>query len=228
MLSRGLAASRHLHPSRLARAGTRLAAPAQSANSSASAAWACRQCVRAVSSSSSSAAAVSWATSSAFAKKYQALDTFQRRHIGPDQTETNVMLKALSPPAKSLDDFIAQVVPPDILTEHPLFPKAQSARDDPITRAVNEPLPEHTVKAYAEAASSENDTKTKSFIGAGYYDTLVPEVIKANVLENPAWYTSYTPYQPEISQGRLESLLNFQTVVTDLTALPIANASLLD
>ncbi|CAK7215255.1 glycine decarboxylase subunit P [Sporothrix bragantina] len=229
MLSRGLAASRHLHPSRLARAGTRIAASATTTTSSSALSASCRQFSRSVpSSSSSSAAAVSWATSSAFAKKYQALDTFQRRHIGPDAAETEVMLKALTPPAKSLDDFVAQVVPADILTEHPLFPKAQSARDDPITRAITEPLTEHTVKSYAEEVSGENNTKVKSFIGAGYYDTLVPEVIKVNVLENPAWYTSYTPYQPEISQGRLESLLNFQTVVTDLTALPIANASLLD
>ncbi|EPE08426.1 glycine dehydrogenase [Ophiostoma piceae UAMH 11346] len=231
MLSRGLAASRHLHPSRLSRASSKLAtirtatAPALS-----SPPWSSQLSLstRSVSSSSSSSAAVSWATSNAFAKNYPSLDTFQRRHIGPDESETDAMLKALSPPAKSLDEFIAQVVPADILTEHPLFPKAQSAPEDPVTRAITEPLAEHSVKAYAEAVAAENDTTTKSFIGAGYYDTLVPEVIKVNVLENPAWYTSYTPYQPEISQGRLESLLNFQTLITDLTALPIANASLLD
>ncbi|CAK7274560.1 glycine decarboxylase subunit P [Sporothrix epigloea] len=228
MLSRGLAASRLGCPSRLARAGSRLARLATTPSSPALSA-SCRHFARNLtSSSSSSAAAVSWATSSAFAKKFSALDTFQRRHIGPDAAETENMLQALTPPAKSLDEFVAQVVPTDILTEHQLFPKAQSAHDDPITRAITEPLAEHTVKSYAEMVSGENNTKVKSFIGAGYYDTLVPEVIKVNVLENPAWYTSYTPYQPEISQGRLESLLNFQTVVTDLTALPIANASLLD
>ncbi|CAK7271466.1 glycine decarboxylase subunit P [Sporothrix epigloea] len=227
MLSRGLAASRLVHRSRLAQSSPRLASLAITHSPSAS--TPCRRLARSVSSSSSSSASpVSWATSSAFAKKLSALDTFQRRHIGPDAVETTTMLHALTPPAKSMKEFVAQVVPADILTEHPLFPKAQSAQDDPITRAITEPLAEHTVKGYAEKVSGENNIKVKSFIGAGYYDTLVPEVIKVNVLENPAWYTSYTPYQPEISQGRLESLLNFQTVVTDLTALPIANASLLD
>lgn len=170
---------------------------------------------------------MSWATTTSFAKTYPALDTFQRRHIGPDEDDTQVMLQALTPPVKSLDEFVAQVVPADILTERPLFPQAQSSPSDPVRRAITEPLPEHTVRAHAEAVAAQN-VVAKSFIGAGYYDTLVPEIIKLNMLENPAWYTSYTPYQPEISQGRLESLLNFQTLVTDLTALPIANASLLD
>ncbi len=230
MLKRGLPAGRHLHACRLSRTSLASAtAPRSTASVLTVAPWTCRQCIRGVATSSSSAAtAVSWAATSAFAKKYPSLDTFQRRHIGPDEAETEVMLKAMSPPVGSLDEFVAQVVPPDILTERPLFPQTQLAPDDPVTKAITEALPEHRVKAYAEAVAAENDVTTKSFIGAGYYDTLVPEVIKVNVLENPAWYTSYTPYQPEISQGRLESLLNFQTLVTDMTALPIANASLLD
>ncbi|KAI1212744.1 glycine dehydrogenase [Annulohypoxylon truncatum] len=140
------------------------------------------------------------------------LDTFPRRHIGPDEADTVEMLKALSPPAENLNDFIGQVIPPDIFSQKRIqFPaKAESYL-------------KNLLKGH------QNDIVIKkSFIGQGYYGTHTPTVILRNVLENPAWYTSYTPYQPEISQGRLESLLNFQTMVTDLTSLPIANASLLD
>ncbi|EFX01922.1 glycine dehydrogenase [Grosmannia clavigera kw1407] len=227
MLKRGLAASRL--PGRLpgAAAVARLSGRRTTSRLPAIP-WTCRRCSpRGVSTSAGSAAAVSWTTASAFAKSYPALDTFERRHIGPDESETEAMLKALSPPVASLDEFVAQVVPADILTERPLFPKAQSGPGDAVTRAITEALPEHKVLAEAQAVAAEN-VLARSFIGAGYYDTLVPEVIKLNVLDNPAWYTSYTPYQPEISQGRLESLLNFQTLVTDMTALPVANASLLD
>ncbi|KAI1457307.1 glycine dehydrogenase [Annulohypoxylon moriforme] len=144
--------------------------------------------------------------------KYDQLDTFPRRHIGPDDADTVEMLKALSPPVASLDEFVGQVIPPNILSKKALsFPEES----------------ESTLKAKVNEYRSDVVVK-KSFLGQGYYGTHTPAVIQRNVLENPAWYTSYTPYQPEISQGRLESLLNFQTVVTDLTALPIANASLLD
>ncbi|KAH8908167.1 glycine dehydrogenase [Coniochaeta sp. PMI_546] len=159
--------------------------------------------------------------------RYPTLDDFPRRHIGPDAHSTEQMLAALSPPVKSLDEFVTQVIPPDILSGRDLFPSARDDFETPLSKAVKPDLREWEVKKLGETAASENITN-KNFIGTGYYETIVPEVIKRNVLENPAWYTSYTPYQPEISQGRLESLLNFQTVVSDLTALPMSNASLLD
>jgi glycine dehydrogenase len=137
------------------------------------------------------------------------------------------MLAALSPPVKSLDEFVTQVIPADILSGRDLFPSARDDFETPLSKAVKPSLREWEVKKLGETAASQNVTN-KNFIGTGYYDTIVPEVIKRNVLENPAWYTSYTPYQPEISQGRLESLLNYQTLVSDLTALPMSNASLLD
>jgi glycine dehydrogenase len=143
---------------------------------------------------------------------YPRLDSFAHRHIGPDSSETTQMLKSLSPPAKTLDEFVAQVIPADILSNTEL----------PFTAISEAQLAKHGAKL-ANLNQVEN-----WFIGAGYYSTITPEVIKRNVLENPAWYTSYTPYQPEISQGRLESLLNYQTLVSDLTGLPVSNASLLD
>ncbi|ROW16382.1 hypothetical protein VPNG_02728 [Cytospora leucostoma] len=172
-------------------------------------------------------------TSRVFVRKqstssYAMLDTFPRRHIGPDDASAEEMLKFLDPPVKSLDEFIAQVIPPDVLSSRQLFPNARSETNHPTEAAVTEALPESEVLSMVEALQRDEIKVGKSFIGAGYYGTVVPEVIKRNVLESPAWYTSYTPYQPEISQGRLESLLNFQTLVSDLTALPISNASLLD
>ncbi|XXH02264.1 glycine decarboxylase subunit P [Hypoxylon texense] len=147
---------------------------------------------------------------------YADLDTFPRRHIGPDEADTAEMLKALSPPVDDLDKFVEQVIPSNILTQRKLdFPPQEGPQSESSLKA--------KVKEYQSGI-----TVKKSFLGQGYYGTHTPAVIQRNVLENPAWYTSYTPYQPEISQGRLESLLNFQTMVTDLTALPIANASLLD
>lgn len=154
------------------------------------------------------------------------LDTFPRRHIGPSAVSAAEMLQTLDPPAKSLDDFVKQVVPSTILSSKDL--------------SVEGPMPESGSMATSEGGYSESqliarlreiaaDNKVyKSYIGCGYAGTRVPEVIKRNILENPGWYTSYTPYQPEISQGRLESLLNFQTMVCDLTGLAIANASVLD
>ena len=129
------------------------------------------------------------------------------------------MLGALSPPCKSLDEFVREVVPPGVLST-----KTFSVHGHKVER-----------KRYSETKLLENlgsyakaNAVRRSFIGCGYAGTKVPEVIKRNVLQNPGWYTSYTPYQPEISQGRLESLLNFQTMVSDLTGLSISNASVLD
>ena len=151
---------------------------------------------------------------------YLPLDTFARRHIGPTADATEQMLKALDPPVKSLDDFVKQVLPSDILSNRDLQIDAGKAGGQ-------EGFTESQLLERLRSIASKN-TIMRSYIGCGYAGTRVPEVIKRNVLEGPGWYTSYTPYQPEISQGRLESLLNFQTLVSDLTALPIANASLLD
>jgi glycine dehydrogenase len=131
------------------------------------------------------------------------------------------MLAALSPPASSMDEFLGQVIPPDILTNPDL-----SSLDAPAASAPGG-LSESKLTREGVALAEKNIQWTH-VAGGGYYGTHTPGVIKRNVLESPAWYTSYTPYQPEISQGRLEALLNFQTMVADLTGLPIANASLLD
>ncbi|KAK4619948.1 Glycine dehydrogenase (decarboxylating), mitochondrial [Fulvia fulva] len=154
------------------------------------------------------------------------LDTFPRRHIGPTAESAEEMLQALDPPAKSLDDFVQSVLPPSILS------KKNLSVEGPVPESGSVPTSEggyseSQLLARLREIASENKVY-KNYIGCGYAGTRVPEVIKRNILENPAWYTSYTPYQPEISQGRLESLLNFQTMVTDLTGLAIANASLLD
>ncbi|SPQ19861.1 1ef2bdc2-4e5e-40e2-acc1-68119871d55a [Thermothielavioides terrestris] len=155
-------------------------------------------------------------------------ENFTNRHIGPDDESTEQMLKALDPPAESLESFVRQVIPPDILSHRQLFPVPRREFASAAFGATHEGHQEWEVLRVARTAAERNKYRVKNFIGAGYYGTITPEVIKRNVLENPAWYTSYTPYQPEISQGRLESLLNFQTMVSDLTGLPIANASLLD
>lgn len=136
---------------------------------------------------------------------------FQRRHIGPDEQQTEQMLNAIG--AKSLNDLINKAVPSDIRMRQELkLPSAMS---------------ESEYIQHIKDVSLRNKV-FKNYIGQGYYDTHTPGVILRNVFENPGWYTQYTPYQAEISQGRLESLLNFQTMVSDLTGLPIANASLLD
>jgi glycine dehydrogenase len=138
-------------------------------------------------------------------------DKFVRRHIGPNADETSKMLELLG--HKDLDELIDAAVPKKIRLGNKLnLPDARS---------------EHDALIEIKKISSENKV-FRSFIGMGYYDCITPPVIQRNVLENPGWYTQYTPYQAEISQGRLEALLNFQTMVADLTALPIANASLLD
>lgn len=149
---------------------------------------------------------------------------FPRRHIGPDDESVKEMLSALSPAPASLDEFVKEVIPADILSDRKLFDRPRTA---PFQSIAREGLQEWEMQAIGRHMS-KSIPYTLPMIGQGYYRTHVPEVIKRNILENPAWYTSYTPYQPEISQGRLESLLNFQTMVSDLTALPISNASLLD
>ncbi|KAL1838645.1 hypothetical protein VTJ49DRAFT_2452 [Mycothermus thermophilus] len=184
------------------------------------------------------AAAVRWTSSATdtttarpFVRLPQLFPTaehFSSRHIGPDEESVQQMLKALDPPVKSVDEFVRQVIPADILSSRELFPRPRDAFDSAASRATREGHQEWEVLAIGRAAAESNESSRKNFIGAGYYGTITPEVIKRNVLENPAWYTSYTPYQPEISQGRLESLLNFQTLVSDMTGLPISNASLLD
>jgi glycine dehydrogenase len=135
---------------------------------------------------------------------------FLIRHIGPDAAQTSAMLKTVG--AKSLDDLIQQTVPASILRGDMPLPAPQS---------------ETATLARLRKIASKNQI-ARSFIGTGYHDTITPPVILRNVLENPGWYTAYTPYQPEIAQGRLEALLNFQQMVIDLTGLELANASLLD
>ena len=138
-------------------------------------------------------------------------DSFQRRHIGPIANDVDSMLLRIG--VDSLDQLIDRVVPDSIRDDTPL----QLA--SPVSEA----------EALAELRLlGQKNAVLKSMIGQGYYGTITPAVIQRNVLENPAWYTAYTPYQPEISQGRLEVLFNFQTLVTELTGLPIANASMLD
>ena len=136
---------------------------------------------------------------------------FVDRHIGPDQPEIVSMLKTVG--ADSLDDLIAKAVPDTILSHR--LPDVPG------------PMTETAALEWIRTIADKNEV-LKSFIGMGYYGTITPGVIQRNILENPGWYTAYTPYQPEISQGRLEALINFQTVVTDLTGLDIANSSLLD
>lgn len=150
---------------------------------------------------------------------FNPLDTFPRRHIGPSNQDAQKMLESLDPPVNSLDEFVKQVLPKDLLNDHDLQISGTPPGQDGFS--------ESQLLQRLRQIANENQVM-RNYIGCGYAGTRVPEVIKRNVLENPAWYTSYTPYQPEISQGRLESLLNFQTMVSDLTALSIANASVLD
>ncbi|CAI4691158.1 glycine decarboxylase subunit P [Saccharomyces cerevisiae] len=143
------------------------------------------------------------------------LDTFARRHLGPSPSDVKKMLKTMG--YSDLNAFIEELVPPNILKRRPLK-----------LEAPNKGFCEQEMLQHLEKIANKNHYKVKNFIGKGYYGTILPPVIQRNLLESPEWYTSYTPYQPEISQGRLEALLNFQTVVSDLTGLPVANASLLD
>ena len=138
-------------------------------------------------------------------------DDFIQRHIGPSPDEREAMLAALG--VDSLDALTQRVVPDSLRSRE--------------TLALGSPRPEAEVLQLLRGLADRNQVY-RSFIGMGYHNTHTPGVILRNILENPGWYTAYTPYQPEISQGRLEALINFQTVVTDLTGLEIANASLLD
>src|SRR5215208_6581814 len=136
---------------------------------------------------------------------------FIRRHIGPGDAEVSEMLTLLG--AASLDEFIDKAVPKKLRARRPL--------------ELSPPKAERTALSYLRAMADRNEVYT-SMIGMGYYGTITPKVILRNVLENPGWYTAYTPYQAEVSQGRLEALLNYQQMVIDLTGLELANASLLD
>ena len=142
---------------------------------------------------------------------YDPYDFANRRHIGPSPEEIAEMLRIVG--VSSLEALIDETVPKDI--------RAGEALD------FGKPLSERGALDRLRETADKNRVLT-SLIGQGYHGTIMPPAIQRNILENPAWYTAYTPYQPEISQGRLEALLNFQTVVSDLTGLDIANASLLD
>jgi glycine dehydrogenase len=159
---------------------------------------------------------------------FQPLDTFPRRHIGPSPDAAKEMLAALDPPAASLDEFVKQVLPADILSNKDLSVTSPRAAPHLYRDPIDGGLGENDMLKLLDEYRQKIGNAGKSYIGAGYYPTIVPPVILRNILENPAWYTSYTPYQAEISQGRLESLLNFQTLTADLTGLPVANASVLD
>src|SRR6266513_1863989 len=139
------------------------------------------------------------------------IDSFERRHIGPNEEEVHAMLGDVG--FDSVGELIDATIPKDIRLERQLsLPEAKSEGE-----------------ALAELrAIAQKNKIARSFIGTGYYDCITPPVIQRNILENPGWYTAYTPYQAEIAQGRLEALLNFQQMITDLTALDIANASMLD
>ena len=138
-------------------------------------------------------------------------EEFESRHVGPDAEQVAKMLKYLG--FSSLDDLTGAIVPNSIRT--------REALRLPASKTENE-----TLKELREIA--KKNRIFRSYLGLGYHDTITPTVIQRNILENPGWYTQYTPYQAEISQGRLEALLNFQTLIADMTALPVANASLLD
>ncbi|MEM7515122.1 MAG: glycine dehydrogenase (aminomethyl-transferring), partial [Bacteroidota bacterium] len=137
--------------------------------------------------------------------------TFSDRHIGIQQQEVAEMLSTIG--VKSLEQLIEETIPANIRISGWIHQE--------------EALSEHEMLEYLNKVSEEN-VLTKNYIGLGYHPTITPSVIQRNIFENPGWYTQYTPYQSEISQGRLEALLNYQTMVSDLTGLPIANASLLD
>jgi glycine dehydrogenase len=138
-------------------------------------------------------------------------NNFSKRHIGINNSDLPKMLETIG--VKDVDELISQVVPENIRLEKPLnLPEAMT---------------EHEFLLHIKELAAKNEI-FDNYIGLGYYGTITPAVIMRNIYENPVWYTSYTPYQAEISQGRLEALLNFQTMICDLTALPLSNCSLLD
>ncbi|SKB38328.1 aminomethyl-transferring glycine dehydrogenase [Maribacter arcticus] len=138
-------------------------------------------------------------------------DVFALRHIGIREEDLNSMFNTVG--VDNLEQLIYETIPEDIRLKEPL--------------KLDAPMSEHRFLAHIEELSKKNKV-FRSYIGLGYHESLIPSVIKRNILENPGWYTAYTPYQAEIAQGRLEALLNFQTIVTDLTGMELANASLLD
>ncbi|MGM5470503.1 aminomethyl-transferring glycine dehydrogenase [Flavobacteriaceae bacterium LMO-SS05] len=138
-------------------------------------------------------------------------NAFALRHIGPNEEDQKQMLKTIG--VNSLEQLIYETIPDDILIKEGLN--------------LDEPMSEHDYLIHIHELSKKNKAY-KTYIGLGYHPTILPAVIQRNILENPGWYTAYTPYQAEIAQGRLEALLNFQTMVVDLTGMEIANASLLD
>jgi len=150
-------------------------------------------------------------TTAAVASALAPTDTFGHRHLGPTDADVAAMLRAVG--ASSLDDLVGQTLPPAIRLDRPL----------PLGEMQSE---HHTLEQLREVFS--RNIVNRSHLGMGYHGTITPPAILRNVLENARWYSPYTPYQAEISQGRLEALLNFQTMIADLTALPLANASLLD
>ncbi|MGZ4985930.1 MAG: aminomethyl-transferring glycine dehydrogenase, partial [Chthoniobacterales bacterium] len=138
-------------------------------------------------------------------------DSFASRHIGPDAPGVAAMLETVG--FQNLDELIDATVPKNIRLDRPLSLPAASSEQEALTEL---------------REISRRNKVLRSYIGTGYSDCITPPVIQRNILENPGWYTAYTPYQAEIAQGRLEALVNFQTMITDLTALDIANASMLD
>ena len=138
-------------------------------------------------------------------------EQFEQRHIGPRAHDVTTMLTAIG--AESLDALINQTVPENIRLKRPL--------------SIGQPMGEHNYFRHLRKLANKNKV-FRTYIGLGYYNTLTPSVIRRNIFENPGWYTQYTPYQAEIAQGRLEALLNYQTMIADLTGFEIANASLLD
>ena len=138
-------------------------------------------------------------------------EEFINRHIGPSKEQTQAMLDYLG--VKSIEALIDKTVP--------------NAIQENTTNVLNEAKTEHVALSELKALAKKNQI-FKNYIGLGYHDTYVPPVIQRNVLENPGWYTAYTPYQPEIAQGRLEGLLNYQHMIAELTGMDMANASMLD
>jgi len=138
-------------------------------------------------------------------------DSFKLRHIGPRENDHNAMLNTIG--VDSLEQLINQTIPDNIRLKNSL--------------ALDEAMSEQEYLEHIQELATKNKNY-KSYIGLGYHPSILPAVIQRNILENPGWYTAYTPYQAEIAQGRLEALLNFQTMITDLTGMEIANASLLD
>lgn len=136
---------------------------------------------------------------------------FVNRHISLSESDKAEMLKKVG--AASIEELISQTIPDAIRLEKDLD--------------ISEPLSEYEMLLHSKELASKN-LNFDNYIGFGYHNTILPSPIQRNILENPSWYTAYTPYQAEIAQGRLEALLNFQTVVSDLTGFPLANASLLD